>query len=82
MPPTFGFGGLVDDVATVLEALDLHDVVVVGHSMGGAVALGLAIDRPDVVAERVAALVVVNGSARGRPIAADRGRRRPCSTGA
>jgi 3-oxoadipate enol-lactonase len=65
VPPTFGFGGLVDDVATVLEVLDLRDVVVVGHSMGAAVALGLAIERPDVVAERVAALVVVNGSARG-----------------
>jgi 3-oxoadipate enol-lactonase len=65
VPPTFGFDGLVDDVATVLEVLDLRGAVVVGHSMGGAVALGLAIERPDVVADRVSALVVVNSSARG-----------------
>ena len=30
--------------------------------MGGAVALGLAVDRPDVVADRVSAIVVVNSS--------------------
>jgi pimeloyl-ACP methyl ester carboxylesterase len=65
VPPGFGFRGLVDDAATVLEALDLRHAIVVGHSMGGGVALGLAIHRPDVVAERVAALVLVNSSARG-----------------
>lgn len=63
--PTFGFSGLVDDVAEVLRALDLRDTVVVGHSMGGAVALGLAVDHRALVAERVAAIVVVNSSARG-----------------
>ena len=35
VPSTFGFGGLVDDVATVLDGLDLFEAVVVGHSMGG-----------------------------------------------
>jgi pimeloyl-ACP methyl ester carboxylesterase len=65
LPPTFGFRGLIDDLATVLEVLDLRDAVVVGHSMGGAVALGFAIDHPDVVADRVAALVLINSSARG-----------------
>ena len=65
VPPMFGFRGLVDDAATVLEALDLRRAIVVGHSMGGAVALGLSIHRPDVVADRVAALVLINSSARG-----------------
>ena len=65
VPPMFGFRGLVDDAATVLEALDLRRAIVVGHSMGGAVALGLSIHRPDVVADRVAALVLLNSSARG-----------------
>jgi pimeloyl-ACP methyl ester carboxylesterase len=65
VPSTFGFDGLVDDLATVLGVLDLRDAIVVGHSMGGAVALGLAVDRPDLVAERVSALVLVNSSARG-----------------
>ena len=49
----------------MLDGLDLFEAVVVGHSMGGAVALGLAIERPDVIADRVGALVVVNSSARG-----------------
>ena len=65
VPPMFGFRGLVDDAATVLEALDLRRAIVVGHSMGGAVALGLSIHRPNVVADRVAALVLINSSARG-----------------
>ncbi len=65
MPATFGFDGLIDDVATVLERLDLRGAVIVGHSMGGAVALGLAVNRPEIVDERVAALVLVNSTARG-----------------
>jgi pimeloyl-ACP methyl ester carboxylesterase len=65
VPPMFGFPGLVDDAATVLEHLDLRDAIVVGHSMGGGVALGLAIDRPEIVAARVAAIVLINSSGRG-----------------
>ena len=65
VPPMFGFDGLVDDLATVLRVLDLHDAIVVGHSMGGAVVLGLAVERPDVVADRVSALVLIGSSARG-----------------
>jgi non-heme chloroperoxidase len=65
VPSTFGFDGLVDDLVTVLGVLDLHGAIVVGHSLGGGVALGLAVQRSDVVADRVAALVLVNSSARG-----------------
>jgi pimeloyl-ACP methyl ester carboxylesterase len=65
VPPSFGFHGMVDDFATLLDVLDLRDAIVVGHSMGGAVALGLAVERPDVVAQRVGALVLINSSARG-----------------
>ena len=65
VPPMFGFPGLVDDAATVLEDLDLRSAIVVGHSMGGGVALGLAVDRPEVVAQRVAAIVLLNSSGRG-----------------
>lgn len=71
VPPLFGFSGLVRDTATVLDALDLRGTVVVGHSMGGGVALGLAIDSPETVAERVAAIVLINSSGRGpadRPV--------------
>lgn len=50
-------GAVADDLATVLEALDLHDAVVVGHSMGG-MALGrFCTTHHDVLEERVAGLV-------------------------
>lgn len=65
VPPSFGFQGLVADLATLLDVLELRDAIVVGHSMGGAVALGLAVERPEMVAERVRALVLINSSARG-----------------
>lgn len=52
-----------DDLAEVLVALDLHDVVVVGHSMGG-MALGQFVVRcPEVLAERVGGTVFLATSA-------------------
>ena len=66
VPPAYGFAGLVDDAATVVGELDLRGAIVVGHSMGGAVALALAIERRELIAAgRVAALVVMNSGARG-----------------
>ena len=53
---------LADDLRTVLEALDLRDVVLVGHSMGGMAVQAFAIRHPDVVAERVAGLVLLSTS--------------------
>ena len=41
------------DVRSVIEGLDLRDVVVVGHSMGGIAVQAFAIEHPDVVRERV-----------------------------
>ena len=67
VPDEFEFEGLIDDVVMVLERLDLRDAVVVGHSMGGAVALGLGACRGDEVADRVSALVLLNGTSRGPP---------------
>ncbi len=61
----FAFSGLVDDVVTVLEAGDVRDAILVGHSMGGAVALGLAVLRPEAVAARVRGIVLLNSTARG-----------------
>ena len=60
---TWGIEGLATDLVQLLEALDLRDVVLVGHSMGGMAALQLAVDHPDVVAERVAGLVLVSTAA-------------------
>jgi pimeloyl-ACP methyl ester carboxylesterase len=53
---------LADDLRTVLEELDLRDVVLVGHSMGGMAVQAFAIRHPDVVAERVAGLVLLSTS--------------------
>ncbi len=44
---------LATDVATVIEAFDLHDVTIVGHAFGNRVARCLAADRPDLVARVV-----------------------------
>lgn len=53
---------LADDLRTVLEELDLRDAVLVGHSMGGMAVQAFAIRHPDVVAERVAGLVLLSTS--------------------
>jgi pimeloyl-ACP methyl ester carboxylesterase len=55
----YGMSRLATDLATLLEGLDLHDAVVVGHSMGGMTAMQFCGDHPDVLAERVAGLVLV-----------------------
>jgi non-heme chloroperoxidase len=71
---TVGADGLVldalgADLRAVLEQLDVRDAVVAGHSMGGMAAQAFAIGYPDVVDDRVAALVLVasacDGAARG-----------------
>ena len=53
---------LADDLRTVLETLDLRDVILVGHSMGGMAVQAFAIRHPDVVDERVRGLVLLSTS--------------------
>jgi pimeloyl-ACP methyl ester carboxylesterase len=53
-PGVYSHEAMRDDVVGVLDALDLHDVVLVGHSLGGAVGYLVAMQQPD----RVARLVV------------------------
>jgi len=50
--------GLGEDLAAVLEAVDARHAVLAGHSMGGMTVLALAVNRPDVMAGRVGALVL------------------------
>ncbi|MEM9894159.1 MAG: alpha/beta hydrolase [Actinomycetota bacterium] len=47
------------DLADVLTTLDLRNVVLVGHSMGGIAALTFAVEEPAIFAERVRSLVLV-----------------------
>ena len=53
------------DLAAVLEAVDGRDAVLAGHSMGGMTVMSLAAQRPDVMAERAGALVLVATAAGG-----------------
>jgi len=53
----YGMHRLAADLATVLVNLDLHDAIVVGHSMGGMTAMVFCGDFPEVLDERVAGLV-------------------------
>lgn len=57
---TQGVSGLVmaEDLAAVLEATDTVDAILVGHSMGGFLALTAVLDVPG-VAQRLAGLVLV-----------------------
>jgi pimeloyl-ACP methyl ester carboxylesterase len=60
---------LAADMRTVLEGLDLTDVVIVGHSMGGIAAQKFAIDHAEVARARVRGMVLLSTFAR-TPLAA------------
>jgi non-heme chloroperoxidase len=53
------FPTLADDLADVLEATDVRDAVLAGHSMGGMTVMALATYRPEVLRERARAAVLV-----------------------
>ncbi|WP_195759875.1 alpha/beta fold hydrolase [Paracoccus sp. S-4012] len=56
-PPLTDWRDFADDLAAVLERLDLGDATVVGHSMGGAAALIAAAGR---AAERIGRLILID----------------------
>ncbi len=51
---------LAMDMRTVIEGLDLRDVVLVGHSMGGVAAQAFALEHPEVLKQRVCGLVLLS----------------------
>ncbi|MGZ9812211.1 3-oxoadipate enol-lactonase [Pseudoroseicyclus sp. H15] len=59
-PPPYAMGQLVSDAEAVCEAWGARDAVFVGLSIGGLIAQGLAVKRPDIVG----ALVLSNTAAR------------------
>ena len=59
-PPDYRYASYAADVNAIVEKLDLHDVVLVGHSMGGLVSLLYAATYPG----RLKALVVVDSTLR------------------
>lgn len=54
----YSFSANADTALALIEQLNLHDVIVVGHSYGGATALALALRAP----ERVSAYVVLDSA--------------------
>ncbi len=54
---------LAHDLTAVLEATDVRDVVLAGHSMGGMTIMSLATHRPAVLKERAKATVLVSTAA-------------------
>ena len=51
---------LAQDMRSVVEGLDLHDAVLVGHSMGGVAVQAFVTQYPEVAAERVAGIVLLS----------------------
>jgi pimeloyl-ACP methyl ester carboxylesterase len=54
-PPLYAAEALAGDIAAVVDSLDLHNFILVGHSMGGAASISYASAHPD----KVAGLVLV-----------------------
>lgn len=54
-----------DDLACVLDGLDVRDAVLVGHSMGGFTDMSFACRHPGPLAERVRGMVLVSTAAHG-----------------
>jgi pimeloyl-ACP methyl ester carboxylesterase len=55
---------LADDLRSVVQGLDLHNAVLVGHSMGGMAVQAFAVRYPDVARDRVAGYVLMSTAAR------------------
>lgn len=66
---------LAHDLTAVLEATDVRDIVLAGHSMGGMTIMSLATHRPEVVRERAKATVLVSTAATSRGDRSARGAR-------
>jgi pimeloyl-ACP methyl ester carboxylesterase len=64
---------LAQDVRSVLLSLDLHDAVLVGHSMGGVAVQAFVVRYPELARERVRGIVLLSTLAKA-PFAAHVGR--------
>jgi pimeloyl-ACP methyl ester carboxylesterase len=56
----FTISTLTEDLAAVIEAADLEEVVIVGHSVGGMIALELACRHHELLGDKVKGLVLTN----------------------
>jgi len=58
--PTMNYPAMTDDILEFMEAHNLENVILIGHSMGGKVAMNFALDHPYLLAQ----LVVIDISPR------------------
>jgi len=65
----YEYSDLAEDLVSVLEQLDIERAVLVGHSMGAATAVRVALERPDLVA----GLVQITPAYTGEPYRDDAG---------
>jgi pimeloyl-ACP methyl ester carboxylesterase len=63
----YSIAGMAGDIEAVVDTLDIRKFILVGHSMGGGVALTYAGDHPD----RIAGLLLLDPIGDGTQIAAD-----------
>ena len=61
--PSMTYADMVDDLRVLFERLDLHDAVLLGHSMGGKAAMAYAAAHPD----RLGGLIVADIAPRTYP---------------
>jgi pimeloyl-ACP methyl ester carboxylesterase len=66
----YSIAGMAGDIEAVVDTLDLRKFILVGHSMGGGVALTYAGDHPD----RIAGLLLLDPIGDGTQIPADEGK--------
>jgi pimeloyl-ACP methyl ester carboxylesterase len=59
----YGLGRLARDLGMVLDALDVRDAVLVGHSMGGMAVMRFAADDPDGLHRHAAGVVFMSSAA-------------------
>lgn len=56
----YGLETLAGDLNAVIDDCDLDEVVLVGHSVGGMIALTLCLNRPELMGSRIKGLVLLN----------------------
>lgn len=56
----YSLATLAEDLLATIDAVGLHETVIVGHSVGGMVALRLCKDNPDLLGTKIKGLVLVN----------------------
>jgi esterase len=61
--PTMNYPAMTDDLLEFIEEHDLKNIILIGHSMGGKVAINFALDHPELLAQ----LVVIDISPRRYP---------------